>query len=88
MKDGALLSGVDLLAGEHRLALGFDLGGLGEFDERAENRAVDALLRVIEQEIVESGAELLEPGRIVGEFRSRRPREHALAQAVQFRQCR
>ena len=49
---------------------------------------VDPLLGVIEQEVVESSAELLEPGRIVGEFRSRRPREHALAQPGQFRQCR
>ncbi len=81
VQDGALLGGVDLLAGEHRLALGFDLGGLGELDERAEDGGVDALLRVIEQEIVEGDAELLEPRRIVGEIRSRRAREHAVAQA-------
>ncbi len=36
VQDGALLGGVDLLAGEHRLTLGFDLGGLGELDKRAE----------------------------------------------------
>ena len=56
--DGALLGGVDLLAGEHRLALGLDLGGLGELDERAEHAAVDALLGIVEQEIVERDAEL------------------------------
>ncbi len=49
---------------------------------------VDALLRIIEQEIVKGDAELLKARRIVGEIFSRRARQHALAQAGQFRQCR
>ena len=39
VQDGALLGDVDLLAGEHRLAPGFDLGRLGELDERAKTPA-------------------------------------------------
>ena len=88
VQHGALLGRVDLLASEHRLALGLDLGGLGELDERSQNACVDALLRIIEQEIVKGDAELLEARRIVGEIRSRGARQHALAHAGQFRQCR
>ncbi len=35
MQDGAVLGDVDFHAGEHRVAPGFDLGRLGELDERA-----------------------------------------------------
>ena len=77
MQDGALLGRVDVFAGEHRVALGLDLGGLGELEERAADGGVDALLGIIEQEIVEGDAELLEPRRIVGEIGSRRTGEHA-----------
>ena len=35
VKHGALLGDIDLHAGEHRVAPGFDLGHLGELDERA-----------------------------------------------------
>ena len=88
VQDGALLGDVDLLAGEHRVTAGFDFGRLGELDERTQDRAVDALLGIVKQEIVESDAELLEARWIVGKLLSRRAREHAVAQARQFRQCR
>ena len=76
VQDGALLGDVDLLAGEHRVALGLDPARLGEVDERAQNGGVDPLLGKIKQKIVEGDAELLKSRRIVGEIRSRRPREH------------
>ena len=88
VQDGALLGDIDLHAGEHRVAPGFDLGRLGELDERGQDPGVDALLGIVEQEIVEGDAERLELRRIVGEIGSRRPRQHALAQARQFRQRR
>ena len=88
VKDRALLGDVDLLAGEHRLPLGFNPGGLGQFDERRQNRRIDPLLRIVEQEIVKGDAERLETIGMVGEIRSRGPREHALAHAGQFRQRR
>ena len=58
VQDRALLGDVDLLAGEHRVALGLDPAGLGELDERRQNGGVDALLGIVEQEIVEGDAEL------------------------------
>ena len=84
----ASLRDIDLHAGEHRVAPGLDLASLGEFDEFGQNGGVDTLLGEIKQEIVEGDAELLELRRIVGEIRSRRPRQHALLHAGQFRQCR
>ena len=62
--------------------------GLGELDERGQNRRVDALLGIVEQKIVEGDAELAKSRRIAGEIRSCRPREHALAHFRQFRQRR
>ena len=58
VQDGALLGDIDLHAGEHRVAPGFDLGRLGELDERGQDPGVDALLGIVEQEIVEGDAEL------------------------------
>ena len=88
VKDGPLLGDVDLLAGEHRLTLGFELAGFGELDERAQDASVNALLGIVEQKIVEGDAELLKSCRIVSEILPRRSREHAVAHAGQFRQCR
>ena len=88
MQDRPLLGDVDLLASEHRLTLGFDPAGLRQLDERRQHRRVDALLGIVEQKIVESDAELLETIGMVGEIRSRGPRENAIAHAGQFRQRR
>ena len=88
VQDSALLGDVDFLAGEHRVSPGLDRRRLGELYKPRNNVGVDALLGIVEQEIVEGDAELLESRRIVSEIRSRRPRKHALAHAGQFRQCR
>ena len=88
VQDGAVLCGVDLGAGEHCVALRFDPARLGELDESPQNAGVNALLGKIKQEIVEGDAELLKSRRIAGEICSCRPREHALAHAGQFCQCR
>ena len=85
---GAVLRAVNRLAGEHPIAQRLDAGLARQIDERAENGTVDALFGEIEQKIVKGDAELLEPRRIVSEFRSGRSGEHTLAQAVQFRQRR
>ena len=88
VQDRPLLGDVDFLAREHRVAPGLDRRRLGELDKPANNASVDALLGIVEQEIVEGDAEFLESPGIGGEIRSRRPREHAVAHAGQFRQRR
>ena len=83
VQDGAVLGDVDLLAGEHRLARPRPRR-LGELDERGQDPGVDALLGIVEQEIVEGDAECLEPRRIVGEIGSRRPASTPSRKLVSF----
>ena len=60
MEDGAILGGVDLLAGEHGFAVGAEAGFFGELDEELEGFVGDAVLGVVEEEAtgfsVEAGA--------------------------------
>ena len=88
VQDCPLLGDVDLLAREHRVASGLDRRRLGELNQPRHDASVDALLGIVEQEIVESDAELLEAPWIAGEVRPRCPREHAVAHTGQFCQRR
>ena len=85
------LSAVEICAGAGGQALGLEQAGFSH--EAAAEIDVDACEtlrrnRGAAWKIIEGDVELLEPCWIVSEFRSRCAREHALAQAGQFRQCR
>ena len=70
---------IDDLAAEHRVALGLDLGRLGERDQKTDRQGFDPLLREIEQEIVEDDMKPLETIGIPGEFPGDRGCEHRVA---------
>jgi hypothetical protein len=50
VKDGAILGGVDLLAGKHGFAVLGEPGLLGELEEEGEGLVGDAVLGVVEEE--------------------------------------
>jgi len=49
VEDGAVLRGVNVLAGEHLVAEALDLGLAGKGEERREDLLVDEVLRVVEE---------------------------------------
>ena len=51
MQDGAVLGGVDLLAGEHRVDARAQAARLGEFEQQAQRFLVEQLPREIEQQV-------------------------------------
>ncbi len=66
MQDGAVLRGVDRLAGEHALAQAGDIGGLGQGNEQADGLVGYPVLGIIEREIAEAQGKPRKALRIVG----------------------
>ena len=67
VQDGAVLGAVDLLAGEHPVAPRLDLRRAGEIEQEAQRLSVDAVLRIVEEEIVEAQRVALEALRVLRE---------------------
>ena len=68
-----LLGIVDPFAGKKGLAPLFEPRRAGEVEQMAERRPGQAVLRIIIEQIVEAGGEMLEPFRVVGEEIDRPP---------------
>ena len=67
VQHGAVLGDVDLLAGEHRGAAAFEIGGAGELFQQVHGGRVDGAFRPVEQKVAVGGGECLEPLWIGGE---------------------
>jgi len=57
VEDGAVLGGVDFLAGEHAFGVLLEAGLVGEVEEEGEGFVGDAVLRVVEEKAAGFGGE-------------------------------
>ena len=80
VQDGAILGGVDLLAGEHRVDALVEAARVGELDQQSQRLCVDALAGEIEQQVQLGVREKLRGTlRVGGEQIAQMPLPHAVA---------
>ena len=67
VQHGAVLRGVDVHAGEHRVAALLEVGGLGQVDQQSRRLAGDPVLAVVDVEVADGQRQLAAALGVLGE---------------------
>ncbi|SLH64105.1 Uncharacterised protein [Mycobacteroides abscessus subsp. abscessus] len=88
MADGTVLGGVDVLAREHRVAVGLHSGLARQFDQQLQGFAGRAMFAVVDVQVGDLEGQLTSALRVLGEDLSQVPLGEGAVMIVQFPPCR